>query len=226
MNKLIAVCAATAAFVASPASAAIVFTSVAGNADSYAAPAGASTVIDFNSGSVVDEAAAKGLVATTTGIAQSFSGYVFDFNGTGNDFYRPEPTDTTDYFGVARESSLTLTSAVALTGVSAFIGSLDDYNVVTFFGSAGEVLGSFTGEQIFSAGEGSERRVTFSTTGDTQIFGVSFANNSGKGSFEFDNVALTAAVPEPATWAMMLVGFGMIGAVSRYRRRHSAVTYA
>ncbi len=35
-----------------------------------------------------------------------------------------------------------------------------------------------------------------------------------------------AAVPEPATWAMMLVGFGMVGAASRYRRRGAKVTYA
>jgi hypothetical protein len=41
-----------------------------------------------------------------------------------------------------------------------------------------------------------------------------------------DNVTMTAAVPEPATWAMMLVGFGMIGAASRYRRRNTATTYA
>jgi hypothetical protein len=35
-----------------------------------------------------------------------------------------------------------------------------------------------------------------------------------------------AAVPEPATWAMMLVGFGMVGATARYRRRGAKVTYA
>ncbi len=40
--------------------------------------------------------------------------------------------------------------------------------------------------------------------------------------FSLENVA---AVPEPATWAMMLVGFGMIGAASRYRRRRTAITY-
>lgn len=34
------------------------------------------------------------------------------------------------------------------------------------------------------------------------------------------------AVPEPATWAMMLVGFGMIGATARYRRRATRVVYA
>lgn len=36
----------------------------------------------------------------------------------------------------------------------------------------------------------------------------------------------TGAVPEPGTWAMMLVGFGMTGAALRYRRRRVAVTYA
>ncbi len=31
--------------------------------------------------------------------------------------------------------------------------------------------------------------------------------------------ALTAAVPEPATWAMLIIGFGMVGAISRNRNR-------
>jgi hypothetical protein len=33
------------------------------------------------------------------------------------------------------------------------------------------------------------------------------------------------AVPEPATWASMLVGFGLTGAVARHRRRKTAVAY-
>lgn len=37
-----------------------------------------------------------------------------------------------------------------------------------------------------------------------------------------DNVGLTA-VPEPATWAMMLMGFGGIGALLRNRRRNLAL---
>ncbi len=37
---------------------------------------------------------------------------------------------------------------------------------------------------------------------------------------------LTGTVPEPTTWAMMLVGFGMVGAATRYRRRGAKVTYA
>lgn len=38
--------------------------------------------------------------------------------------------------------------------------------------------------------------------------------------------ASVAAVPEPATWAMMLLGFGMVAGASRYRRRSTAATYA
>jgi phospholipase/lecithinase/hemolysin len=37
---------------------------------------------------------------------------------------------------------------------------------------------------------------------------------------------LTASVPEPASWAMMLFGFGMIGAAMRYRRRSRSAVYA
>lgn len=35
-----------------------------------------------------------------------------------------------------------------------------------------------------------------------------------------------AAVPEPATWAMMILGFGLVGATLRYRRRSTKVAFA
>lgn len=36
----------------------------------------------------------------------------------------------------------------------------------------------------------------------------------------------TAAVPEPATWAMMLLGFGIVGGAVRHRRRTTTTSYA
>lgn len=38
--------------------------------------------------------------------------------------------------------------------------------------------------------------------------------------------ASAAAVPEPATWTTLLLGFGMIGGSLRYRRRRTAVAFA
>jgi PEP-CTERM motif len=37
--------------------------------------------------------------------------------------------------------------------------------------------------------------------------------------------ATPGAVPEPATWAMMIGGFGMVGGAMRYRRRKTAVSF-
>ncbi|WP_233150815.1 PEPxxWA-CTERM sorting domain-containing protein [Sphingomonas mollis] len=42
-------------------------------------------------------------------------------------------------------------------------------------------------------------------------------------NFRFTTMA--AAVPEPATWAMMLVGFAMVGGTVRYRRRGVRLAY-
>ncbi|MBD8546067.1 PEPxxWA-CTERM sorting domain-containing protein [Sphingomonas sp. CFBP 8760] len=39
-------------------------------------------------------------------------------------------------------------------------------------------------------------------------------------------VLTVAAIPEPATWAMMLVGFGMVAGAARYRRRAMTITFA
>lgn len=39
-------------------------------------------------------------------------------------------------------------------------------------------------------------------------------------------VRAIAAVPEPATWAMMFLGFGMMGASMRHRRKSTAVSFA
>lgn len=51
---------------------------------------------------------------------------------------------------------------------------------------------------------------------------------SGTGSqFGFDDVAINAvsAVPEPSTWATMIIGFGFVGGALRYRRRRTTVSF-
>ena len=69
------------------------------------------------------------------------------------------------------------------------------------------------------------------TVGSDNYYGFVFTTNNILKGYGFEtaaNTAITAttAVPEPATWAMMLLGFGMVAGAARYRRRSTAITYA
>ena len=63
-------------------------------------------------------------------------------------------------------------------------------------------------------------RYTF--VSDTDIVGVRF--DSRGNSFEISDVA--SAVPEPATWAMMIIGFGGVGSMVRSARRKQTAAFA
>ncbi|NTZ41509.1 PEP-CTERM sorting domain-containing protein, partial [Altererythrobacter sp. SALINAS58] len=57
--------------------------------------------------------------------------------------------------------------------------------------------------------------------------GVGFS--AGSDSFShitFFNTGSTPAVPEPTTWAMMLLGFGFVGGVMRSVKRRQKMTFS
>jgi hypothetical protein len=54
-----------------------------------------------------------------------------------------------------------------------------------------------------------------SASGDT--IGIQMGSSGVQG--DFDNVSLSAVVPEPGTWALMLAGFAGLGAMLRARRK-------
>jgi len=64
---------------------------------------------------------------------------------------------------------------------------------------------------------------TAMSTTSRLTFASANAENSPYGP-ALDNVSI-AAVPEPATWGLMILGFGLVGSAARSRRRF-AVTYA
>jgi hypothetical protein len=114
-----------------------------------------------------------------------------------------------------------------LKSISFYWGSIDRYNKVEILDGAGNVLHTVEGGD-FSAADGNQlvpgtnRRVFFTAAPGTPISGLRLTSTGV--AFEFDDFAATA-VPEPATWAMLIAGFGLVGFASR-RRRALAVASA
>ena len=86
----------------------------------------------------------------------------------------------------------------------------------------------FDGVQLFSAtNSGTFGYTNFSTNAiaSSASTALTFNFRHDPAYFLLDNISVTAvngAVPEPATWAMMLIGFGAIGASMRRRSKLTA----
>jgi hypothetical protein len=97
------------------------------------------------------------------------------------------------------------------------------------FGTGNSLFGSYDGS-LSSTGPGLFAVVqTHNVTGGTGIFAGATGsfNSSGTLSFltgrpvvqqSFAGLLNIPAVPEPRSWAMMIIGFGMVGSALRFRR--------
>ena len=122
-------------------------------------------------------------------------------------------------------------NAAAVKSLSIYWGSIDTYNTITLLDAALNPFASFTGTDIFTlAGIGSppfgsrtnpaaNRRVTFTLGAGETLGGVRL--NSTSFAFETDDWVF-AVVPEPATWAMLIAGFGLVGLSMRRRKGPAA----
>jgi len=158
------------------------------------------TLIDFN----------NGISPFTGGAVRS---------GTITNQYVAPVGDTTPYFSTGPSTSTP--SSLALSGVnqlSFYWGSIDTYNTITFNG-----LNQSFGGAVFGGGDypmaRPSRQVTFhfSAAESAALTGITLSSNTN--AFELDNLIFGSAAPEPATWAMMLVGFGAVGVALRRRQR-------
>jgi hypothetical protein len=135
--------------------------------------------------------------------------------------------DTAPYLALTAVRSITFNPTKAIGDLSLYIGSLDAFNMITvdYVGGGSQ---TFTGADIAAAtgakadgiqeGVGSNLsngRFTFNFT--TPVDKIKFS--SGGIAFEIADIYTSPAmVPEPASWAMMLVGIGFAGAVVRRRK--------
>lgn len=153
-----------------------------------------------------------------------------DAGGTGNFANEPSPS-TILYFLGANDAILDVTNGFD-TGFSFFYSSTTaaTINVYDALGGTGNILASLNLDAQYNG-----NNCTGDPTGgicNWTAVGVNFAglaysiNFAGAAnSTVFDNITFgsatpgTGAVPEPGTWAMMLLGFGAVGFAMRRRRR-------
>ena len=102
-------------------------------------------------------------------------------------------------------------------------GSADEYNSFVLHLSNGTTE-TYTGGQVIAAAANGNQtspvtngRLTFRPDGGLYITSIDL-RSTGQ-ALEVDNFGVIAAVPEPATWGMMLLGFGVMGVSLRRRRR-------
>jgi hypothetical protein len=150
------------------------------------------------------------------------SGYQFLTDSSGNGAL-PAAGDGTRYLSVLGGGTADIAFATPLSEFSLDIGSVDSYNTITLSFGDGTTQ-SFTGAELVTTPDGNQTedrtngRFRFLADAGQTITGISLA--SGSNSFEVDNIAVASAVPEPATWAMLVAGFGVAGMGLR-RRRHA-----
>ena len=152
-----------------------------------------------------------------------YSGGALDCCQGGN----PYLADDTAYESVqgSQTSTFSANPGYALTSFSFYMGSPDTYNSMTFniIGAAPQTLNGtaiWNGDD-FAGDRTKGFRVYYDFHG-AKVSSITFG--SGSDAFEADNFGGTlTAVPEPASWALMIVGFGAAGAMLRGKRR-SALT--
>ena len=217
MKSILLAGAVATALLTAPASAAVTINTVLSSAGDPAsdpgfAGLGQSLIYDFDTTSPAPGALSGDFAILaapgTPGVSAAPSGTAA---GT---FYLTVPIN-------ASSGTATLNLGGSFSSLSFYWGSVDDYNTVTLIQSDGTET-SFDGTDIgfgvdFDGNQtdnDSNVRVNFLATG-AGISSIRF--NSTGFAFETDTFAGTA-VPEPATWAMMVGGFGMMGFAARRRR--------
>jgi len=177
------------------------------NEGTFGTPVNFTLYDDFNYAHVADDS--------------KVSGHGYDFL-TGDIPARSAsiPGNTTPYLSVDGNGQANITFTDPVRSFSFDYSTVDTYNTLTII-YADNSTQSFTGTEILAGFP------TGTTSGNLIVNGngsliKGLQLNTTSAAFEVDNLSISAnlvsGVPEAGTWAMMLIGFGAIGAASRNRR--------
>lgn len=214
-----------------------------------AVPAAADTTTVSLAGLTTNQWSGENFVGIPTGnVTLDNTPFLIDTTGNGARYYLASGTNPVtltipvSIFG----------ATTAFTLINTLWGASGTFQTVTFnatgglsasFGLAGNIdvrdyfqntftnsINGTTTEQVFNVGPRRLDRQTFvlptSFAGET-LTSVVFTDTGAFGTSRLALTALTidsasAAVPEPASWAMLIAGFGLVGATLRRRRAITA----
>jgi hypothetical protein len=157
-------------------------------------------------------------VASRGGLGDPTSAFTAMFLAPGG----PTTTSLTDATGFTSGISFFYVSPVDPGSVQIFDGLNGTGNLLA--SSALAINGSACSAGApFNAGQYcpfSQFSLPFNGTGKSIVFGGT------PGTIVFDDITLGVGLPEPATWAMMLLGFGVLGMSLRASRRRRTAALA
>lgn len=127
-------------------------------------------------------------------------------------------------------TGLTVGQKYSLTFITASEYTHADQLRVSINGGAGTL---FTAPAYTAGGAGSfwnnwaAQGMTFTATGTSATIAFD-TNGLNQGGYDvgLDKVSLTSAAPEPASWALLATGFGLVGAGLRRQQRRTRVVAA
>jgi hypothetical protein len=141
------------------------------------------------------------------------------------------PADETSVYGTASfgssgySSSITVTFPVAITNF--FLDVINGQTTTTTY-RVSDNLGNSSSFSLVPNSSSGATTIGFAATGDV----VTIAATSGLPSWDFfiDNIhfnePLVLGVPEPSTWAMMLLGFCGLGFMAHRRKQNGSLAAA
>ena len=161
-------------------------------------------------------------LGTTAGSSSNSRVQLFDTVSTGSiSFIRDS---------AAGEGNDTRTNLLTVTFSNAELDASNGSGSFTFQSNASSVI-TFTSDFLDFTNM-LDKDFSFSFSGASPSFSATLGSSSrniafsGSGTFASDPAPLVVGgVPEPASWALMLGGFGLLGATLRTRKASQAVTF-
>lgn len=205
-------------------------------------PNGYSLMATFDGGSFQaenfgDTAPYGGFVYSAGALTMTFSGTGVVMNNGGQPaggLYATPYDDGSNYMAVLGGGHEDIAFSALMNSFGLYWGSIDTYNSLEFYNGA-NLVATVSGADVQPPLANNGDQTSYATNRYIEISALpgftSVRLASSSNSFEFDNVVagvaitqFSSAVPEPSTWAMLMLGFGGLGYAAMRRRQKGPIS--